>query len=379
MDNAELIRRQLRGENIEEILKVEETTEEKEGSQETQTEGSTQTTDNEGATPNETATETPPQTEGATQQTEQTVLTNDADNSNSQTTEVPYEVTEDDVLKFFIEKKGMSNVQSIEDLTKVEQPTLDEELQAIYEFKKTTNKGADDYFKLKQLDESQFTDEQFAKYALKAQAPHLSDSQINFLYENKYVKDADVEAEEVVQMAEIELANEVAKGKALISEAKNHIKTPLEDVRQTQQAEIDKANELWMSGVNNAVSQYTSPEKVVLDDEITIDYSYNEQQKEIMSSFSDLSTIGKHFANEQTGQFDHSKLVGVIAKGLSADEKVAIAYKQGIEKGKLVMINKQNNVVTPSKDGNQETPPTPAMTNAEAIKAQLKAQGRRYI
>ena len=304
---------------------------------------------------------------------------------NTATEETPHppatpSISDDDVLNYFKQQDKFKDIESIEDVYKQQevavepqQQQYDAETQSYLDFHKDTNKGVNEYMKLKSLDVENMSDKEFAIYSLKAQTPTLSDSDAEFLYNNKYNKDADIEDEATVRMASIDLQTEVLKGKALVDSDINSINTPQENPQTQMQEEVAKANEAWNVGMDSAIDTYNKPSQMKLDDELTVEYSFNDKQKEIMGAFKDMNTVGKYFADEK-GQFDYGRFTNLIADGLSANDKIEMAYKQGLEKGKLNNIQQHNGGNTPK---GQEAPPSSNGSNAERLFAQLKAKGIR--
>ena len=314
---------------------------------------------------------TPPQAETSTENKEEEVV-------ETPTTETPQRVSDDDVFNYFKQQEQFKDISSIEDVYKqkevaqVEQPQYDSQTQDYLEFNKATNKGVDEYMKLKSLNVENMTDKEFAIYSLKKQAPHLSDSDADFLYNNKYNKDADIDDEATVRMASIDLQNEVLKGKALVDSDISLINTPQDNPQTQQNKAIEQANNDWNIGMDTAIDTFNKPVQVKLDDDITLDYSFNDNQKEVIGAFKDMNTVGQHFANDK-GEFDYTKFTQLIADGVSAQEKISLAFKQGIEKGKLTTIQNRDGVGQKA----QETPPSSNGTNAERLREQLRAKGIR--
>jgi len=131
--------------------------------------------------------------------------------SETQETPVLEEVI-DDSTKPKIEEKTEEHIESVVSKTKTVEKSLPENIQKLMDFMEETGGDLNDYVKLNQ-DYSKVDDNTILKEYYKKTKPHLNNEEINFLMEDTFSYDEDVDEEIEIKRKKLALKEQVANAK----------------------------------------------------------------------------------------------------------------------------------------------------------------------
>lgn len=139
------------------------------------------------------------------------------------------ELSEDDILKFLKDKKGIE-VDNLDSLNKQEQQEIPEDLKKFLEYKKETNRDYKDYLELQKDWSNEDEDTVLSKY-LKEKNP---------LFDNDDIKDeiSELEIDEDID-EENDIKKKKRKKKKLLNEALNYLNAQKEKYKQPKEGSSD--------------------------------------------------------------------------------------------------------------------------------------------
>jgi hypothetical protein len=130
-------------------------------------------------------------------------------------------------LSYFKEKHG-KEYASIDDVfKKPEEKTIPEDVSKYLEYKKETGRGFSDYQNL-QKEWKDVNDSDVLKQYYKDSKPHLDDSEVNYLLEESFSYDEELDDEKDIKNKKIAIKEELYKARNHFEGLKEKYKTPLE-------------------------------------------------------------------------------------------------------------------------------------------------------
>lgn len=264
------------------------------------------------------------------------------------------EITEQDLFKALSEKLG-KEVTSFEQLkqepVQVENPLdSDPVLKSLYEFRKTTGRPVEDFFKFNK-DYSKVSDLEVVREYLTNEFPDLTNEEIS-LELRKYIPTED-DLDEEISTKSLELKKMASKGRRKLTELTKEYGNVLgvnsypEEVREEllfakqvkEQMEANKQNgQAYVEGINKA-SNELDVFKLSLDDQLTLDFKVPVESKKDIPSFIDTMP---HWRNED-GSFNHKNIIEDAVKIKHFEEMIKLAYRQGESAGKEALLKETKN------------------------------------
>ena len=287
---------------------------------------------------------------------------------------------EEDVLSFIRERYN-KEVSSIDDLfTQQEQSEeLPDDVSAFLKYKKETGRGIDDFIKLQrnydEMDQNQLLREFYA-----ATETDLDQEDVEYLINNNFSYDEDLDDESEVKAKKIALKKELAKAKKYFNDQKKQYEVPVESagtLASEDEMESYKAYKEYISQSRDLEERNAKLSEVfqketnqVLNDKFEgFEFTIGEQSikfspgdvTEIRSAQSDISNfIGKYI--DESGMIkDAAGYHKALSAALNPDKLAAYFY----EKGKADAVD---GVVKQSKNINMDVRSTPQQATTPGLK-----------
>mgnify|MGYP003108498366 FL=1 len=275
-------------------------------------------------------------------------------------TEETQEYTDSDyeeaVLSYMSERLGRE-FSSFDDFSTPQQKALDERIESIARFVEETGRSPQDWFAYQSLNPSEMDDVTAIRVSMASEYPSLSAEELNVLVNSKYKLDPDLNSEEEVRLAQVQLKVDAQNAKQKIEELRSQYQAP--EVKQSESVEpiVDEA---WVSQMSREVDQMTGLEFDLGNDKsftFGLDDAYKSQLKQKNAR---LDEYFDPYVNDD-GNWDYDKLSAHRAVVDNIDAIVASAYKQGLGDGQRTLVDRAANVQsqTPTETGaNQSNPLT---------------------
>jgi len=169
------------------------------------------------------------------------------------------ELDENSILSYFKNKLGRE-YDSIEDvLRQPEETTVPEDVAKYLEYKKETGRSFNDFLNL-QKDWNEVGDADVLKEYYKESKPHLDDSEINYLLEDKFSIDEDIDDEKDIKKKQIAMKEELYKARNHFESMKEKFKAPLESSAASLPEDYQEAYSFY-----NEYKQKSATEEQILE------------------------------------------------------------------------------------------------------------------
>ena len=296
---------------------------------------------------------------------------------------------EEDVLSF-IKERYNKEVSSIDELF-AQQSTSEElpdDVSAFLKYKKETGRGIDDFIKL-QRNYDDMNQDQLLREFYAATETDLDQEDVDYLINNNFSYDEDLDDESQVKAKKIALKKELAKAKKYFNDQKEQYKVPVEStgtLASEEEMESYKAYKEYISQSRDLEERNAKLSEVfqketsqVLNDKFEgFEFKIGEQSikfspgevSEIRSAQSDISNfIGKYI--DEGGMIkDAAGYHKALSAALNPDKLAAYFY----EKGKADAVD---GVVKQSKNINMDVRSTPQQATTPGLKFRALDEGDR--
>lgn len=260
------------------------------------------------------------------------------------------------VLDYMSEKLG-NEFQSFEDFSR--QPAVDERLAAINQFVQDTGRAPEDWFAYQRLNPSEMDDMTAIRVDMAAQYPNLSNEEVNLLVDSKYKLDPDLNSEQDVRLAQLQLKIDADKARSGIEEIRETYAAP--DVEAMGGAESFVDDE-WLNTMSREVDQIEGLEFDLGNDQtftFGIDDSY---RNALIDRNAQIENFFDPYIRED-GSWDHDKLSSHLAVIDNIDKIVQSAYRQGISQGQRGIVDTAANIGTQQpQTGQSQNAPDPILS-----------------
>lgn len=260
------------------------------------------------------------------------------------------------VLDYMGEKLG-NEFQSFEDFSR--QPAVDERLAAINQFVQDTGRAPEDWFAYQRLNPSEMDDMTAIRVDMAAQYPNLSNEEVNLLVDSKYKLDPDLNSEQDVRLAQLQLKIDADKARSGIEEIRETYAAP--DVEGMGGAESFVDDE-WLNTMSGEVNQIEGLEFDLGNDQtftFGIDDSY---RNTLIDRNAQIENFFDPYIRED-GSWDHDKLSSHLAVIDNIDKIVQSAYRQGISQGQRGIVDTAANIGTQQPQaGQSQNAPDPILS-----------------
>jgi hypothetical protein len=274
--------------------------------------------------------------------------------AQQETQEISESDYEQAVLSYMSERLGRE-FNSFDDFSTPQQKALDERIETIARFVEETGRSPQDWFAYQSLNPSEMDDTTAIRVSMASEYPSLSPDEINVLINSKYKMNPDVNTDEEVRLAQVQLKVDAQNARQKIEELRSSYKAP--EVQKSAEPEpiVDEA---WVSKMSSEVDQITGLEFDLGGDKsftFGLDDSYKSQLKQKNAR---LDEYFDPYIRED-GSWDYDSLSSHRAVIDNIDAIVASAYKQGLGDGQKTLVNKAANVQAqaPMETGVNQTNP----------------------
>lgn len=286
------------------------------------------------------------------------------------------ELNEADLLSF-INKKYSKELTSVDQLFEEKKVDLPEEVQGYLEYKKTTNRGIQDYVKLSEDISSLSEDQILSKYFIDS-GEAIDKEDVSILMD-EYYYDEDMDEEREINKKKLLKKKAIVKAKKYLEGAKEMYKQPLESSSvggsKEQQAELEAYNKYiaeattaqeesqrksnwFLEKTNEVFNDFKGFDFKIGDDTLT--YNPGEAAK-LKEAQIDSTNFMKKFIDAETGLVsDASGYHRALAVAMNPEKFANFFYEQGKSVGTEGVTRKMKNInmderrapeVSKSKDG----------------------------
>ena len=267
--------------------------------------------------------------------------------SESKTQEAPVleEITEDP-SKSKVEEKIKQHIENITSEAKTVEKSLPEDVQKLVDFMKETGGDLNDYVRLNQ-DYSKLDDKSLLHEYYRQTKPHLTSEEINFLMEDSFYYDEEIDEERDIKRKKLALKEQVASAKSHLDGQKSKYYKDIKagsKLTQKQQKAIDFFNRYNKETEENQKIAKTNSEiftqktdKVFNDDFKGFEYNVGEKRyrfnvsnaEEIKTTQSDINNFTKKFLDKKMALKDAAGYHKSLYTAMNADAVARHFYEQG--------------------------------------------------
>lgn len=237
-------------------------------------------------------------------------------------------------------------------------PAVDDRVSAINKFVSETGRGPEDWFTYQRLNPSEMDDLTSIRVDLASQYPNLSSEELNLLVDSKYNLDPDLNTEQEVKMAQLQLKLDADKARGNIEELRNTYAAP----NQNRSAGESFVDDQWLSNMRGEVSQIEGLEFDLGNGE-SFTFGIDDQYRNnLIDRNAQIENFFDPYVRED-GSWDHDKLSSHLAVIDNIDRIVQSAYRQGVSQGQRGIVNSAANVgTTQPQTGQSSNTPDPILS-----------------
>ena len=267
--------------------------------------------------------------------------------SESKTQEAPVleEITEDP-SKSKVEEKIKQHIENITSKAETVEKSLPEDVQKLVDFMKETGGNLNDYVRLNQ-DYSKLDDKSLLHEYYRQTKPHLTNEEINFLMEDSFSYDEEIDEERDIKRKKLALKEQVASAKSHLDGQKSKYYKDIKagsKLTQKQQKAIDFFNRYNKETEENQKIAKTNSEiftqktdKVFNDDFKGFEYDVGEKRyrfnvsnaEEVKTTQSDINNFTKKFLDKKMALKDAAGYHKSLYTAMNADAVARHFYEQG--------------------------------------------------
>ena len=258
------------------------------------------------------------------------------------------------VLSYMSERLGRE-FNSFEDFSTPQQNALDERVESIARFVEETGRSPQDWFAYQSLNPSEMDDTTAIRVSMASEYPSLSPDELNVLVNSKYKVDPDLNSEDEVRLAQIQLKVDAQNARQKIEELRSQYQAPEAQQSANVESIVDEA---WVSQMSNEVDQMTGLE-FDLGGERSFTFGLDDAYKsQLKNKNARLDEYFDPYIGED-GSWDYDMLSSHRAVIDNIDSIVASAYRQGLGDGQKGLVEKAANVQaqTPNESGVPQSDP----------------------
>ena len=280
-------------------------------------------------------------------------------------TEPVAEVEVQTPIEEIIEETVESTPEKIEDIQEetkeptVELPKLPENVDKLLKFMDETGGTVEDYVKLNK-DYSKLDDNNLLHEYYKQTKPHLSQDEINFLIEDKFLVDEDIDEQRDIRRKKLAYKEEVAFAKKDLESLKSKYYADIKQrpgVTQEQQKATDFFNRYnkQQETIKQSHEAFQKRTKDLFDTEFKgFDYSVGEKKfrykvqdtSKIAKSQSDINNFINKFVDKKGNINDTPGYHKALYAAMNADKLATHFYEQGKADGVKNMVKQSKNPTT---------------------------------
>jgi len=239
---------------------------------------------------------------------------------------------------------------------------LPEDLEKVVHFMNDTGGSLQDYVRLNR-DYSNIDEKTLLKEYYKNTKPHLDSEEVEFIMEDNFSYDEDMDEERDIKKKKLAMKEEVAKAKSFLEETKSKYYEEIKlkpNVTQDQQKAMDFFNRYndeqkqqgeqqakFINTTNEYFSENFKGFEFNLGDK-TFNYGINNKE-EIAKDQAELTGFTKKFLNEDGSVKDPKEYHKALYAAKNVDTIAQHFYEQGKTDGIKNIVNKSKNIDTASR------------------------------
>jgi len=255
---------------------------------------------------------------------------------------------------------------------------LPEGVQKVVDFMNETGGTLEDYVKLNQ-DYSSLNEDQLLREYYETTKPHLDASEINFLMEEKFQYDDDLDEDRDIKKKKIARKEELVKAKNYLDGLKSKYYEEIKAgsrLNPDQQKAVEffnRYNQDSKTAEQNKKTFLNKTEKLFNNDFKGFDYSVGDKKfrfkvkdvEGVKSTQSDINNFVKKFLNEKNEMSDASGYHKSLFTAMNADAIASHFYEQGKADAMKQSISKSKNIDMAPRGSHEKT----TMSNGWSIRA----------
>ena len=255
---------------------------------------------------------------------------------------------------------------------------LPEGVQKVVDFMNETGGTLEDYVKLNQ-DYSSLNEDQLLREYYETTKPHLDASEINFLMEEKFQYDEDLDDERDIKKKKIARKEELVQAKSYLDSLKSKYYEEIKAgsrLNPEQQKAVEFFNRYNEDSKTNEQNQKTflnKTEKLFNNDFKGFDYSVGDKKvrfkvkdvQGVKNTQSDINNFIKKFLNDKNEMSDASGYHKSLFTAMNADAIASHFYEQGKADAIKQSVSKSKNIDMAPRGSHEKT----TMSNGWSIRA----------
>ena len=246
------------------------------------------------------------------------------------------------------------------------QITLPENVEKLVNFMKDTGGTVEDYVTLNK-DYSQYDDNLLVKEYYKKTRPHLSDEEVNFIMEDNFNYDEEVDEERFVKKQKLKYKEEIAKARGFLDEMKSRyydeIKLRPSTTNQQQKAMdfFNRYNE-EQSSLQEKRNAFINNTKTYFKDKFEgFDFEVGEKKfkykvsnpYDIADNQTDINTFTNQFMDNEGNIVDYEGYHKALYAARNADTIASHFYEQGKADATRNIVQNSKNINQTPRSGEQ--------------------------
>jgi len=276
--------------------------------------------------------------------------------------EVVSETDTDTPITEVIEEVVESTPEKTKEVTQetiVEQPKLPENVDKLVKFMDETGGTVEDYVKLNK-DYSGLNDNELLQEYLSQTKPHLSSEEINFLIEDNYTVDDEIDEEKDIRRKKLAYKEAVANAKKDLESLKTKYYADIKQrpgVTQEQQKAVDFFNRYnkQQESIKQSQERFTKNTNNLFNEEFKgFDYSLGEKKfrykvnepSKLAQTQSDINNFISKYTDKDGNLTDHEGYHKALYAAMNTDKLVQHFYEQGKADGVKDIVKKSKNPAT---------------------------------
>ena len=276
--------------------------------------------------------------------------------------EVVSETDTDTSITEVIEEVVESTPEKTKEVTQetiVEQPKLPENVDKLVKFMDETGGTVEDYVKLNK-DYSDLNDNELLQEYLSQTKPHLSSEEINFLIEDNYTVDDEIDEEKDIRRKKLAYKEAVANAKKDLESLKTKYYADIKQrpgVTQEQQKAVDFFNRYnkQQESIKQSQERFTKNTNNLFNEEFKgFDYSLGEKKfrykvnepSKLAQTQSDINNFISKYTDKDGNLTDNEGYHKAFYAAMNTDKLVQHFYEQGKADGVKDIVKKSKNPAT---------------------------------
>lgn len=253
---------------------------------------------------------------------------------------------ENEVLRYMSERLGSQydSFDSFKESLNKASLEIDERVAAINNFVRETGRSPEDWYAYQRLNTSEMDDLTAVRNQMKMEHANLSSEEVDMLIGNKYKLDPDLNTEQDVKMAQLQLKMDAEQARRSLEDIRSKYEAPEVQSNEPQSFITDE----WVSTMRKEVN---SLDGLVfgLPNGSQFTYGLNNKYKDsLIEKNSRLDYYFDDYINS-SGDWNFDKLSSHRALIDNIDEIVSSVYRQGVSDGQRKVVQTAGNVSTDTR------------------------------